>query len=68
MNILEMFNKFITWPATPENGLVPWYVIGYRALFIPIIYTGLIITVIGITFSHGPYAAKEWCKNQGITL
>ncbi len=65
MNILETFKN---WPATSDNGLVPWYQIGYRALFIPIIYTGLIITFITLIFSHGPFLAKEWWKNQGISI
>jgi hypothetical protein len=51
------------WPETPMNGLVPWYLIAYRAVFMPIIYAGIALTWLGITLSNGPDTAKRWLKS-----
>lgn len=68
MNISKKWLNILNWPASSYNQLMPWYIIGYRSLFIPLIYTGLISTFIGLIFSNGLFEAKIWWKNQGITL
>lgn len=48
------------WPSTPRNGLVPWYKIAYRAVFMPLIYSGIAITFIGIALANGLEQARRW--------
>ncbi|MBP9759697.1 hypothetical protein KBD45_08450 [Candidatus Dojkabacteria bacterium] len=45
-----------------------YFRIGWTLICLPIIYLGLIITFIGLFVANGPYDAKYWWKNQGITL
>jgi hypothetical protein len=52
------------WPATPLNGLVPWYVVAYRVIWAPLIFTGLGLTFVGVMMSDGPAAAKQWWRSM----
>jgi hypothetical protein len=51
------------WPETPENGMVPWYLIAYRIVFTPLIYGGLAMTWLGIALANGPDQAKRWFRS-----
>ena len=45
--------KFVRWPETLGTGMAPWFVIAWRAIWMPIIYAGLAIAWIGVLFANG---------------
>lgn len=51
------------WPDNGINDWVPWYTILWRLPFIPIIYIGLAISFVGITFAKGLNAGIRFWKN-----
>lgn len=52
------------WPAKPSNDYRPWYVIGYRMLWIPPFYVGKTITWLSIAAVDGPREANRWWQAQ----
>lgn len=58
-----MINKYLNWPHTDANGLAPWYLIVWRALWFPVIYLGWGISYIGIAAGFGLTAANSWIQD-----
>ncbi len=54
--------ELLHWPATPENDLAPWYRVGWRLLWCPLIYGGMVITWTGLLLAVGYTTAKGFWK------
>jgi len=54
----------LNWPKTETNGMVAWYVIGYRLLVSPIVFLGFGIMYVGIFLMNGRRIANEFYRRN----
>jgi hypothetical protein len=61
----EMRNlvRLLRWPEDRSTGLVPWFVIAWRALFMPLVYGGLAVAWLGVALARGPRQAMRFWSN-----
>lgn len=50
---------FARWPSRDGNNFVPWWLIGWRVLYSPLILIGLACVYIGALFAYGPREAAR---------
>lgn len=60
---LERLVRLLRWPENRNTGLVPWFVIAWRALFMPLVYFGLAIAWLGVALANGPRQAMRFWSN-----
>lgn len=60
---LDLIVRLLRWPEKRGNGLVPWYVIAWRAMFMPLVYGGLAVAWIGVALANGPRQAARFWRN-----
>ena len=59
--------RWLSWPSTPNNDLVPWYQIVWRIIFLPLIYVGIVIAFVGVLLAYGyKDASNFWDKTTTI--
>lgn len=55
--------RLLLWPESREMGMVPWFVIAWRAVWMPLIYGGLVIACAGVALANGPRQALRFWRN-----
>lgn len=45
--------RLLRWPEKKGNGLVPWFVIAWRVMFMPLVYGGLAVAWVGVLCANG---------------
>ena len=55
--------RLLNWPKTKTNGYVPWYVMLWRLVFMPLIYGGLALAWVGVAMANGPKQACRFWNN-----
>jgi hypothetical protein len=62
MNVKRVV-ELLRWPEDPATGLVPWFVIVWRAAWMPLIFCGLAISWVGVLMANGYSQAKYFWRN-----
>jgi len=52
------------WPSGPGNNLNPWYVIAWRALWLPVIAVGLAVATVGLAIGAAGFVVGGWKRQE----
>ena len=63
LSTAERVVRLLNWPKTKTNGFVPWYVMLWRLVFMPLIYGGLALAWVGVAMANGPKQACRFWRN-----
>jgi len=58
----DLIVRWLNWPQDKRTGLVAWYVITWRGLWMPLVYTGLVLAWVGIALANGPRQANYFWR------
>lgn len=54
-----MSGKWYRWPEDKRTGRVAWFVVAWRLLWVPLIYSGFAIGLLGTLLAYGAKDAER---------